>query len=71
MKPIFDDGDVIDNYNLIGVENSEIRTPASERNLNNLRYLSQEATDLLMQLNALANGYPFNIIYRAKINDPR
>jgi hypothetical protein len=68
MSPIFDTENGIKNLNLPEGENSERYTSDSEKNLNNL---SREAAELLMRLNELANGYPFNIIYRARINDPR
>ena len=48
-----------------------IYTTVSERDPTNLHHPSKEAGDLLKRLNELANGYPFNIIYKAKVNDPR
>lgn len=68
---MIDTEDGIKNYTLPGGENSETYTAGSEKNQNNLRNLSREATELLMRLNELAKGYPFNIIYKARINDPR
>ena len=48
----------------------EIDVFRSLRTENNPKNLSQEANELLTRLNELANENPFNIIYRAKINDP-
>jgi len=54
----------------MGSEN-EIPSFESDRIVNNLKHLSQEANELLNRLNELANGYPFNIIYKTRMNDPR
>jgi hypothetical protein len=71
MSLIFDFEERIKSNTLVGGENSEIRNFDSDGDANDLSHLSREANELLMRLNELANGYPFNIIYRAKINDPR
>lgn len=71
MSPTFDFKERIKNNTRVGGENSEIRNFDSDGDANDLSHLSREANELLMRLNELANGYPFNIIYRAKINDPR
>ena len=68
VSPQFNAQNGIKSYSQPGGENSKIQSPGGEMNLNNL---SREATELLIRLNELANEYPFNIIYRAKLNDPR
>ena len=71
MSPIFDVEDGVKNYNLPGNKYIEIHTSVTERDPNNLHHPSREAAELLMRLNELANGNPFNIMYKARINDPR
>ena len=71
MSPIFDFEERIKNNTLVGGEKSKIRNFNGDGDENDLSHLSREANELLIQLNEMANRTPFNIIYRAKINDPR
>gem|GEM_PF-5596165 len=71
MSPIFESEDGKKIYHAAGGENSQIPAHEGARNTNNLRNLSREANELLMRLNELANGHPFNVIYKAKLNDTR
>ncbi len=54
-----------------GVKYLGTYTSVSEMDPKNLHHLSQEANELLRRLNELASANPFNIMYKAKINDPR
>jgi hypothetical protein len=71
MSPKINSKDVIKNKILVGGENSEIHTLGNVDNVNYFGNLSEEANELLMRLNKLANSHPFNIMYKAKIYDTR
>ena len=68
MSPIFESEFVIKNKSLVRNANSEIPTLSSIHHVHYFSHLSQEATEILIRLNKLANSYPFNILYRYRDN---
>ena len=68
MRLIPDSENIIKNKSLTQGENSEICTQEKSYNAHYFNQLNQEAAELLMRLNKLANSYPFNILYRYKDN---
>ena len=69
MSPLYNAKEGSKKYYPIGGKNGGIPAYNGDLQFHNLRHLSREAEDLLLRLNELAKGYPFNIIYKVKEYD--